>query len=570
MTTPQQTVQLVGASPGEAKAQLDDALATHDLDRATLTELPFELDVESATDLSGLLMDCIELTSVHDLVTDHVTNVAGMFANTPKLMDGHARLIGKHDDVDTTSMIDGSGLTREPFFHAQGHPWGTVNPQNSLTRRDTGGVRPDLFQSLQETMISRQQVNKRVDTVKKDLAEDIQEAYEEGEAGLKEAQRINDILAEDFDGDLQVAWNTTTTKVNNAQQAAIAGLSQGQLLHDNQLRWNKWTKHFFDFRFTTQSGENVRVGNRLNTGLVDLDINGDDGSGIIVTERPGWSGAWKMIGTPMSGAQKAWTGFFDEPRTDAIAYNRDIGVQYRYVELHIWPEWSTEPREYTIRTNGNQGFQYTDGYENTIEGNPISFYTDGTIAFPNIRVISSEDVQADIAGEWREFTSGTVVGKNVRIRPIPQEVVEGEETEGRLYIFTENQPAMQWEAGAPLNGHQSLNVAPQTLPHNLWTTVATWRGLEWDSPRAVDVDYTVRWDKFNSFALANYYIRIKLNGQQVGYYSDTTTLGMSLIFNLTNTYQMAAGDTLEFQAAADPGFSSERRINGGGVEINWT
>ena len=65
---------------------------------------------------------CESIEFVGDIHTDGVTNARNMLTNTSSLADGSVRLIGKHSNVDTFNMTLNSGLTREPFFDADGNP----------------------------------------------------------------------------------------------------------------------------------------------------------------------------------------------------------------------------------------------------------------------------------------------------------------------------------------------------------------------------------------------------------------------------------------------------------------
>ena len=139
-------VQLTGTTSGESRDQLNQALATHGVSSDTVTTLPFLLDTSQATNLDYLFgryssltsvpdMDtsqvtsmsymfngCSSLTAVPDLETSQATNMEGAFYGCSSLTDGNVRCIGKHPAVYTDSMIDGSGLTREPFYDTNGNP----------------------------------------------------------------------------------------------------------------------------------------------------------------------------------------------------------------------------------------------------------------------------------------------------------------------------------------------------------------------------------------------------------------------------------------------------------------
>lgn len=87
----------------------------------TLTHVP-DMDTSNVTDMGYMFQNCSALTHVPDMDTSNVTNMGYMFRNCSSLTDGSVRLIGKHPNVNTVNMITGSGLTREPFFDINGNP----------------------------------------------------------------------------------------------------------------------------------------------------------------------------------------------------------------------------------------------------------------------------------------------------------------------------------------------------------------------------------------------------------------------------------------------------------------
>lgn len=88
---------------------------------SSLTHVP-DMDTSNVTDMSYMFDGCLSLTHVPDMDTSNVTNMVRMFGNCAALTDGNVRLIGRHPDVSTTSMLFGSGLTREPFYDTNGNP----------------------------------------------------------------------------------------------------------------------------------------------------------------------------------------------------------------------------------------------------------------------------------------------------------------------------------------------------------------------------------------------------------------------------------------------------------------
>lgn len=142
--------QVVVITPGSsARDQFRSALAARGLDYTTVKELPFDLDTSSATELSYMFSGCEALTSVPSLDTTNVTgmysmfsycsalttvpqldtnkvtNMTYMFLNCEALRDGNVKLIRstKTKPSTRTNMIQGSGLTREPFFLPDGTPF---------------------------------------------------------------------------------------------------------------------------------------------------------------------------------------------------------------------------------------------------------------------------------------------------------------------------------------------------------------------------------------------------------------------------------------------------------------
>ena len=88
---------------------------------SSLTTVPV-MDTSQVTDMRSMFRGCSSLTTVPAMDTGQVTDMSHMFRNCSSLTDGNVRLIGKHPRVATTSMIDNSGLTREPFYNSSGQP----------------------------------------------------------------------------------------------------------------------------------------------------------------------------------------------------------------------------------------------------------------------------------------------------------------------------------------------------------------------------------------------------------------------------------------------------------------
>ena len=94
-------------------------------DCAALTHVP-NMDTSQVTDMAFMLYGCSSLTYVPDMDTGQVTDMSGMFYDCAALTDGNVRLIGRRPQVNTEDMIAGSGLTREPWYNADGTPLDVV------------------------------------------------------------------------------------------------------------------------------------------------------------------------------------------------------------------------------------------------------------------------------------------------------------------------------------------------------------------------------------------------------------------------------------------------------------
>ena len=141
-----ETVQITLGTGLQARDQLRAALADWGLDFQTVTEIPFDIelvgtgsaaemfdscaalttvpdmDTSSVTNMDFMFYNCASLTSAPDLNTAQVIGTRYMFYGCASLTDGNVRLIGRHRKVYTFAMIDGSSLTRRPFYNAAGNP----------------------------------------------------------------------------------------------------------------------------------------------------------------------------------------------------------------------------------------------------------------------------------------------------------------------------------------------------------------------------------------------------------------------------------------------------------------
>ena len=115
-------VTITGTSGYTSRDQFRAACTQYGVHYATVQELPFLLDTSQATNLVRMFDGCRSLVTVPDLDTSQATDLSDMFADCSALTDGNVRRIGRHPYADTFGMIDGSGLTREPFYDTNGNP----------------------------------------------------------------------------------------------------------------------------------------------------------------------------------------------------------------------------------------------------------------------------------------------------------------------------------------------------------------------------------------------------------------------------------------------------------------
>lgn len=112
---------------------------------SSLTHAP-AMHTGSVTRMSSMFQGCSSLAYVPDMDTSSVTDMSFMFSYCSSLTDGNVLLIGRHPQVNTGYMIYNSGLTREPWYTADGVPIdvyevsltdvrgsGTVHPLVSVT-----------------------------------------------------------------------------------------------------------------------------------------------------------------------------------------------------------------------------------------------------------------------------------------------------------------------------------------------------------------------------------------------------------------------------------------------------
>ena len=87
----------------------------------SLTTVP-PMDTRNVTSMAYMFRDARNITYIPDLSTGGVRSLIYMFLGCARLTDGNVRLIGKRSFASVSGMIEGSGLTREPFYNSGGRP----------------------------------------------------------------------------------------------------------------------------------------------------------------------------------------------------------------------------------------------------------------------------------------------------------------------------------------------------------------------------------------------------------------------------------------------------------------
>ena len=87
----------------------------------SLTTVP-PMDTRNVTSMAYMFRDARNITYIPDLSTGGVRSLIYMFLGCARLTDGNVRLIGKRSFASVSGMIEGSGLTREPFYNSSGRP----------------------------------------------------------------------------------------------------------------------------------------------------------------------------------------------------------------------------------------------------------------------------------------------------------------------------------------------------------------------------------------------------------------------------------------------------------------
>ena len=183
---------------------------------ASLTHAP-AMDTSSVTDMGAMFQDCSSLTSVPDLETANVTNAEWMFVNCSSLTDGNVRLIGKNAAASTTGMIASSGLTREPWYTADGRPVDVHNV--SLTNvLGSGTIHPLLTVTVPagETW----QVRIQGTVTKASTAAVYQPHFR---IGVTNSGKYGSGAAVDFSGTVTAANSTIALVTNSSVAASFTG-----------------------------------------------------------------------------------------------------------------------------------------------------------------------------------------------------------------------------------------------------------------------------------------------------------------------------------------------------------
>lgn len=444
------------------------------------------------------------------------------------------------------------------------HVGGQLISDRRALDEDTEALRRVVAQERRERVAG--------DAAVRGVAEDARWSASEAVSKADDARGVADVvraatteltldLTGDEDGSVPEAVERREGALGGIQASVDRAQSMQLVLHDNQLKWLGWTKPVFDYTFTVESGSDG-ASNYLETGMVDMHLNTRNGTGADMITRPGWKGVAEIQWTDTAGV-----GGLTMHRADgherAYVFHIMEGVKVQVLRLSVWPEWGTDPREWVVRVAHNSGGEPELAATELGHGALVMAGSPESIGAGGVRFGVGVMASSDVLVDGVVVESGQVIPAGSGIYPPP-------EAEESVVVFTEDKAELIWEPGAPLNGRQPFSIARRTLSRNVWTTLQSWRGPDWPSARDGHIVFSLTWNAYNSWAFANYQTRILKNGQEIGSVSRSTTFGMDTFFRIEVDTKMEEGDLFQFQAAANPGFTNERVVRSGNIEITWS
>lgn len=386
------------------------------------------------------------------------------------------------------------------------------------------------------------------------------DAQESADTAQESADGLTEDLTGDPGGSVPDAVEQRTGALGGIKRDVDQAQTEQLILHDNQLKWLRWTKTVFNFGFSTASGERYNIADEIETGMVDVLVNEFSDRGLRWIVRPGWTGTYRVDARFTDGSEGSVHGRATG-QANAFSSQDYLTRTVSRVSVQVWPDRGVEPREWAVQVQHNQGGQPQFVPPQGLGAEAIIMMgADVGFAVP---VVADHDVMT----LGRLVESGSTINREEPLRP-----ASGESS--GVVVFTEVMPALRWEVGLPRTGSQTIQIPSRTVVESsrlgtfYYSEVGSWTALDWDRPVTATITYSIRWAEYSAWALADYRTQIQINGVTQTWLSRSTTGGMNTHFTETITVTLRAGDVVTIGAGSQEQVSSNRRMSGH-FTVNW-
>lgn len=327
------------------------------------------------------------------------------------------------------------------------------------------------------------------------------------------------------------------------------------VLHENQLKWLRWTKPIYEYGFPGAiSGLST-----IKTGLIDLEANyTDKKGGLRIITRPGWKGKFIVDYTiGEGGKQEQGTRGVAMGHSSASDYVAELVDHVHFASVTIYPDHSAEPREWVFKVFSGS-IQLNTGY------NGIELTAKNTFAF-NCNVVANESV---LSLTGKKYEQGDVI-------PLDTPILSTDSVSNGIIVFTEKKPRLQYEIGAPRTGGQKLEGGKIRVPRGKWTELQSWVAPAWGNGIKIRslIAVQMSWNWWNSLASGvTYGVRVRVNNKVVYDYK-TQAFGANektmRVDNVIRDELLSQGDVVTLEAFADPRVDIERDVLYSYMAVVW-
>lgn len=327
------------------------------------------------------------------------------------------------------------------------------------------------------------------------------------------------------------------------------------VLHENQLKWLRWTKPIYEYGFPGAiSGLST-----IKTGLIDLEANyTDKKGGLRIITRPGWRGKFVVDYTiGEGGKQEQGTRGVAMGHSSASDYVAELVDHVHFASVTIYPDHSAEPREWVFKVFSGS-IQLNTGYDG------VELTTKSTFAF-KCNVVANERVLS-LTGE--KYEQGDVI-------PLDTPILSTDSVSNGIIVFTEKKPRLQYEIGAPRTGGQKLEGGKIRVPRGKWTELQSWAAPAWGNGLKIRslIAVQMSWNWWNSLAFGvTYGVRVRVNNKVVYNYK-TQAFGANektmRVDNVIRDELLSQGDVVTLEAFADPRVDIERDVLYSYMAVVW-